>query len=248
MTGSAGVYFAGDTDLFEEMSALAGSVDLALLPVAGWGPTPGPGHLDPARAVQAAARITPRVVVPIHWGTLAIALPAFGVHDPQRPAREFAALMARDLPALRGAGPHTRRAHRAATQRPDWYRPPSGRAVRAVADPIETGEAPRARRRQRPVARIIVVWLLSTGSILVLSELLSGVNVTSFGAAFGAAAVIGLINALVWPIVLWFALPLTVMTLGLGVVALNGAIVLLAAAVEPGSSKSLGPGSRWRPG
>ena len=53
-------------------------------------------------------------------------------------------------------------------------------------------------------------------------------------AALGAAALIGLINALVWPLVLWFALPLTVLTLGLGVIVLNGAIVLLVAEIEPG--------------
>jgi L-ascorbate metabolism protein UlaG (beta-lactamase superfamily) len=98
--GSQGLYFAGDTDLFHDMSALAGSVDLALLPVSGWGPTLGPGHLDPARAAQAAARIAPRVVVPIHWGTLAIGWPARRPRDPERPARHFAELMARDLPAV----------------------------------------------------------------------------------------------------------------------------------------------------
>jgi L-ascorbate metabolism protein UlaG (beta-lactamase superfamily) len=62
------VYFAGDTDIFPEMEALAGP-DLALLPVWGWGPTLGPGHLDPERAAQAAALVRPRVCVPIHWGT-----------------------------------------------------------------------------------------------------------------------------------------------------------------------------------
>ena len=82
--------------------------------------------------------------------------------------------------------------------------------------------------------RILVIWLLATGAIVGLSALLSDVHVKSFGAALAAAALIGLLNALVWPLVLWFALPLTVMTLGLGVVVLNGAIVLLASAIEPG--------------
>jgi L-ascorbate metabolism protein UlaG (beta-lactamase superfamily) len=67
--GSRRVYFAGDTDLFEGMTELCG-VDLALLPIWGWGPNLGPGHLDPARAARAAALIEPRVLVPIHWGTL----------------------------------------------------------------------------------------------------------------------------------------------------------------------------------
>jgi L-ascorbate metabolism protein UlaG (beta-lactamase superfamily) len=98
--GSQAVYFAGDTDLFDEMSAFSGEVDLALLPIAGWGPRVGPGHLDPERAARAAARIAPRVVVPIHWGTLALGWPARRVADPEQPARDFAALMARDQPAV----------------------------------------------------------------------------------------------------------------------------------------------------
>jgi len=67
--GGRRIYFAGDTDLFEGMERL-GPVDLALLPVWGWGPTLGTGHLDPERAARAAASISPRIVVPIHWGTL----------------------------------------------------------------------------------------------------------------------------------------------------------------------------------
>ena len=63
------VYFAGDTDLFPEMAELP-SLDVALLPVAGWGPRLGPGHMDAERAAQAAALLRPRVAIPIHWGTL----------------------------------------------------------------------------------------------------------------------------------------------------------------------------------
>ena len=39
----------------------------------GWGPTLGPGHLDPAAAAEAVALLRPRVAVPVHWGTLAVA-------------------------------------------------------------------------------------------------------------------------------------------------------------------------------
>jgi L-ascorbate metabolism protein UlaG (beta-lactamase superfamily) len=68
--GSTRVYFAGDTGLFPEMRQLAGRVDVALLPVSGWGPTLGHGHLDPRRAAEAAVRVCPSIAVPIHWGTL----------------------------------------------------------------------------------------------------------------------------------------------------------------------------------
>jgi L-ascorbate metabolism protein UlaG (beta-lactamase superfamily) len=68
--GDRRVYFAGDTDLFPGMRELAGGLDLALLPVAGWGPRMPSGHLDPRRAAEAAAILRPRIAVPIHWGTL----------------------------------------------------------------------------------------------------------------------------------------------------------------------------------
>jgi L-ascorbate metabolism protein UlaG (beta-lactamase superfamily) len=70
IVGSSSVYFAGDTGLFEAMRELAGRVDVALLPVGGWGPTLGRGHLDPRRAAEAVARIQPAIAVPIHWATL----------------------------------------------------------------------------------------------------------------------------------------------------------------------------------
>lgn len=70
LAGQRRAYFAGDTDLHPGMEALAGhGLDLALLPIWGWGPRIGPGHLDPERAARAAALLAPRIAVPIHWGT-----------------------------------------------------------------------------------------------------------------------------------------------------------------------------------
>ncbi len=51
----------------------APALDVAVLPVWGWGPTLGPGHLDPLRAAEAVALLRPRVAVPVHWGTLSLA-------------------------------------------------------------------------------------------------------------------------------------------------------------------------------
>jgi L-ascorbate metabolism protein UlaG (beta-lactamase superfamily) len=70
VAGARRVYFAGDTDLFDGMRELAGRIDVALLPVWGWGPSLGPGHMDPDTAARAAALVRPRLAVPIHWGTL----------------------------------------------------------------------------------------------------------------------------------------------------------------------------------
>ncbi|MFL6127424.1 MBL fold metallo-hydrolase [Actinophytocola sp.] len=69
--GGRRVYAAGDTDLFPEMAALS-DLDVALLPVWGWGPTLGPGHMNPRRAAAAVDLLKPRVAVPVHWGTLAV--------------------------------------------------------------------------------------------------------------------------------------------------------------------------------
>jgi L-ascorbate metabolism protein UlaG (beta-lactamase superfamily) len=70
VAGSQSVYFAGDTDLFDGMSELA-PVDVALLPIAGWGPTLPAGHMDAELAAKALRLLRPRVAVPIHWGTFA---------------------------------------------------------------------------------------------------------------------------------------------------------------------------------
>jgi L-ascorbate metabolism protein UlaG (beta-lactamase superfamily) len=62
------VYAAGDTDLFDEMGTWD-PIDVALVPIWGWGSTLGDGHLDPRTAAQATTLIDPAVVVPVHWGT-----------------------------------------------------------------------------------------------------------------------------------------------------------------------------------
>ena len=70
LLGSSNVYFAGDTSLFDRMAGLVPELDLALLPIWGWGATLGRGqHLDPMSAAQALRLLQPRIAVPIHWGT-----------------------------------------------------------------------------------------------------------------------------------------------------------------------------------
>ncbi|HET8862241.1 MAG TPA: MBL fold metallo-hydrolase [Solirubrobacterales bacterium] len=95
--GHRRVYFAGDTDLFDDMGKLGGELDLALLPIWGWGTSIGEGHLDPERAAQAAALLSPRIAVPIHWGTLyPLGLARLRPGPLSTPPREFVA-RARDL-------------------------------------------------------------------------------------------------------------------------------------------------------
>lgn len=94
VTGTARIYFAGDTDLFDGMQEFA-PLDLALLPIAGWGPRLPPGHLDAERAAQALELLRPRIAVPIHWGTYTrVGL----TRDESAPAREFEAFAAERAP------------------------------------------------------------------------------------------------------------------------------------------------------
>ena len=108
IAGSFRLYFAGDTGLFEGMAQIGRSqLDIALLPVGGWGPlaplwerlpSSVPGHLDPRRAAEALCLLRPLLAVPIHWGTyaplgLGRTMSSSRSHPPQsfrRHAAEFA--------------------------------------------------------------------------------------------------------------------------------------------------------------
>jgi L-ascorbate metabolism protein UlaG (beta-lactamase superfamily) len=97
VTGSRRVYFAGDTEPYEAMNELAGTLDAALLPVSGWGPRVGPGHMDPRGAAEALALLQPALAVPVHWGTYR----RIGHRATGEPAREFAARAADVAPGVR---------------------------------------------------------------------------------------------------------------------------------------------------
>ena len=106
ITGSRTVYFAGDTGPFAGMEALGDAgIDAALLPIWGWGPTLGRGHLDPLTAAQALTLLRPRAAVPIHWGTYA-PLWVSRRRPPEfltRPVQEFVDHAGRLAPAVRVA-------------------------------------------------------------------------------------------------------------------------------------------------
>jgi uncharacterized membrane protein YvlD (DUF360 family) len=85
------------------------------------------------------------------------------------------------------------------------------------------------------VWRALLVLCLDALTLLLLSQALDGFVLDGAASAIGAAALIGLLNALVWPTLARFALPLTVLTLGLGALVLNGALVTLAIDLLPGA-------------
>jgi L-ascorbate metabolism protein UlaG (beta-lactamase superfamily) len=67
--GDGATYFAGDTSLFPEMRDIAGRLDVALLPVGGWGPWLRGEHMNPRDAAHSLELLDVGVAVPIHYGT-----------------------------------------------------------------------------------------------------------------------------------------------------------------------------------
>ena len=70
--------------------------------------------------------------------------------------------------------------------------------------------------------KFIVVWILNALALLAVAYLLPSIHVAGFGAAMIAAAVIGLVNMLIRPVLVVLTLPVTVLTLGLFILVING--------------------------
>jgi len=77
--------------------------------------------------------------------------------------------------------------------------------------------------------RLLAVWLINALALLALPYLLPSIHVASFATALAVAVVLGLINALIRPLLLLLTLPATLLTLGLFIFVINGPMFLLAA-------------------
>ena len=74
---------------------------MALLPVGGWGPFLGHGHLDAGRAARVLADLAPSAAVPVHYGTYwPIGMDAVRPHEFHSPGEEFVRLAARSAPGV----------------------------------------------------------------------------------------------------------------------------------------------------
>ncbi|WIM95037.1 MBL fold metallo-hydrolase [Actinoplanes oblitus] len=100
--GESRTWYAGDTGLFDQMAGL-GPLDLALIPVGGWGPTLGAhGHLDARDAAEALHRVKASWAVPVHYGTLwPIGMARIRRHMFDAPGVRFAEHAARTSPETR---------------------------------------------------------------------------------------------------------------------------------------------------
>jgi putative membrane protein len=84
------------------------------------------------------------------------------------------------------------------------------------------------------IVRFVLVWLLNTVALLVVAYIVPGIHVQDLMAAIVAALVLGLVNAVIRPILVLLTLPVTVLTLGLFILVINGLMFQLAAWVVPG--------------
>lgn len=84
--------------------------------------------------------------------------------------------------------------------------------------------------------RFFVHWIVVTTSLAVAAWVIPGVHISSFAALLVGGLVLGLVNALVRPVLAWLTFPLTILTLGLFYLVVNGVAFALAAALVPGFS------------
>ena len=70
--------------------------------------------------------------------------------------------------------------------------------------------------------RLLIVWLINALALIAVAYLMPSIQISSFGAALVAALVLGLVNAVVRPVLVLLTLPVTILTLGLFIFVLNG--------------------------
>ncbi|NTV01217.1 MAG: phage holin family protein [Chlorobiaceae bacterium] len=84
--------------------------------------------------------------------------------------------------------------------------------------------------------RILLIWLINATAVYATAHLLPGISIRNFGAAMIVALVLGLINTLLRPVLVFFSIPFIVLTLGLFMLVINALMLQLAAAFVEGFS------------
>lgn len=85
-----------------------------------------------------------------------------------------------------------------------------------------------------PIRRVLALWLITSFSLILLSYVLPGLSIKDYRAALVAAALIGIVNAVLWPTLTNLTLRLNLLTFGAFTLVLNGFIVWLVASIDPG--------------
>ena len=81
---------------------------------------------------------------------------------------------------------------------------------------------------------LLLKWVLYAASLILIAWIVPGITVTGFNIALLAAAVIGLINAVIKPLLILLTLPINILTLGLFTLVINAIVFLLAAKLVSG--------------
>ena len=82
--------------------------------------------------------------------------------------------------------------------------------------------------------RILLVWLVNALALIAVAYLLPSINVSSFTSALIAALVLGLVNAIIRPVLILLTLPVTVLTLGLFIFVINALLFWLVGSILDG--------------
>ncbi len=77
-------------------------------------------------------------------------------------------------------------------------------------------------------------WLVSAASIYIIAHFLAGINVTGFEATLVAAAILGIVNTFIKPLLVLLTLPINIMSLGLFTLVINGIVLMATASVVGG--------------
>ena len=81
---------------------------------------------------------------------------------------------------------------------------------------------------------LLVRWILNAVALYIVAKILPGIHLLDFGSALIAVIVIGLVNALIKPLLFLLTLPVTIVTFGLFALVLNALMLMLASALTPG--------------
>ncbi|MFA6382040.1 MAG: phage holin family protein [Candidatus Buchananbacteria bacterium] len=82
--------------------------------------------------------------------------------------------------------------------------------------------------------KFLLKWLVATLAVIITAYLLPGIAITDIFAALVAALILGLLNAILKPVLVILTLPINVLTLGLFTLVINAALVMLTGAIVPG--------------
>jgi putative membrane protein len=86
------------------------------------------------------------------------------------------------------------------------------------------------------MVKLFLRWILTAMALMVVAEIVPGVKVESYGAAMVSALILGLANALIRPVLVIITLPVTLLTLGLFALVINGCLFWLVASMVSGVS------------